>query len=51
MVISFRDFRDEELFVPMEILNKAGIETKVISNKKGLAIGADGGEKLNRERN
>jgi len=44
MVISFRDFRDEELFVPMEILNKAGIEIKVISNKKGLAIGADGGE-------
>ncbi len=44
MIISFKDFRDQELFVPMEILNKAGIKTKIVSNKKGLAIGADGGD-------
>lgn len=44
MVIAFRDFRDAEYFVPKEIFEKAGIEVKTASNKKGIAIGADGGE-------
>lgn len=44
MIISFRDFRDQEYFVPKEILEKGGVEVKTASNKKGLAIGADGGE-------
>jgi len=44
IVIAFRDFRDEEYFVPKEIFKKAGIEVKTASNKKGVAIGADGGE-------
>ncbi len=44
MVIAFRDFRNEEYFVPKEILEKAGAEIKTASNKKGKAIGADGGE-------
>jgi protease I len=44
MIIAFKNFRDEEYFVPKEVLEKAGIEVKTASNKKGLAIGADGGE-------
>ena len=44
MIIAFKDFRDQEYFVPKEILEKAGVEVKTASNKKGLAIGADGGE-------
>lgn len=44
MIIAFRDFRDEEYFVPREILEKARVEVKTASNKKGTAIGADGGE-------
>jgi protease I len=44
MIIAFRNFRDEEYFVPKEILEKAGIEVKTASNKIGTAIGADGGD-------
>lgn len=43
-VIAFKDFRDMEYFIPKEILTKAGIQVKTASNKKGVAIGADGGE-------
>jgi len=44
IIIAFRDFRDEEYFVPKKILEKAGAEIKTISTQEGLAIGADGGE-------
>jgi len=44
MIIAFRDFRDEEYFVPKEILEAAGVEIKTVSNKMGTAIGADGGD-------
>lgn len=44
MIIAFRNFRDVEYFVPKEILEKAGAEVKTASNKKGTAIGADGGD-------
>jgi len=44
IIIAFRGFRDEEYFVPKEILEKGGIEIKTASNQKGTAIGADGGE-------
>lgn len=44
MVIAFRNFRDEEYFVPREILEKAGVQIKTASNKLGKAIGVDGGE-------
>jgi len=44
MIIAFRDFRDEEYFVPKEILEAAGVEIKTASNKTGTAIGADGGD-------
>lgn len=44
MVIAFRDFRDAEYFLPKEILENAGVGIKTASNKKGTAIGADGGD-------
>jgi len=44
IVIAFRDFRDEEYFVPKEILEKAGAQVKTASTKKGMAIGTLGGE-------
>jgi len=44
IVTAFKDFRDEEYFVPKEILEKAGVEVKTASNQKGTARGADGGE-------
>jgi protease I len=43
-VIAFRNFRDPEYFLPKEILENSGIEVKTASNKKGIAIGAEGGE-------
>ncbi len=43
-VIAFRGFKDEECFIPLEILEASGIKVEVASNKKGLAIGAEGGE-------
>lgn len=43
-IIAFEDFRDQEYFVPKEILERGGIEVKTASTKRGLAIGADGGE-------
>ena len=43
-IIAFRDFRDEEYFVPKEILEKAGAQIKTASNKRGMTLGADGGE-------
>jgi len=44
MIIAFRDFRDEEYFVPNKILETAGAEIKTVSTQEGTAIGADGGE-------
>lgn len=44
IVISFKDFRDEEYFVPKKVFESAGAEVVTVSSKKGKAIGADGGE-------
>lgn len=44
MIVAFRNFRDAEYFIPKEILEKAGVEIKTASNKKGVAVGADGGD-------
>jgi protease I len=43
-IISFSDFRDEEYFVPKSLFESAGFEIKTASNKRGTAVGADGGE-------
>lgn len=46
MIIAFRDFKDEEYFIPREILEKAGVEVAVASDKKGMAYGVAGGEAI-----
>jgi len=44
MIIAFRDFRDEEYFVPKEIFETAGAIVTTASTQKGKAVGTDGGE-------
>jgi len=44
MVIAFRDFRDEEYFVPKQTLESAGAIVKTVSTSLGKAIGKLGGE-------
>jgi len=44
MVIAFRNFRDEEYFIPKEILEKAKAEVTTVSTKLGIAIGVNGGD-------
>jgi protease I len=43
MIIAFRDFRDEEYFIPKEIFKQRGAEITTVSNKSGTAIGSNGG--------
>lgn len=43
MIIAFQDFRDEELFIPRSIFIGKGAEVKLVSSKKGEAVGMFGG--------
>ncbi len=43
MVVAFQDFRDEELFIPRSIFLNEGAEVKIVSEKKGEAVGSYGG--------
>lgn len=44
VVIAFRNFQDEEYFVSKEALEEEGIKVVTVSDDKGVAIGANGGE-------
>ncbi len=44
LIIAPKDFRDEEYFLPREILEKEGYKVTTVSTKKGVAIGLFGGE-------
>jgi len=44
MVISFRDFKDIEYFIPRNIFINKKAKVLTVSSKKGIAIGNDGGE-------
>lgn len=44
VIIAFRDFRDEEYFIPKGILDGAGAKITTVSTKPGTAIGANGGD-------
>lgn len=44
MVLAFRDFRDEEYFIPKEILTSAGYFVDTCSSQQGVAVGVSGGE-------
>lgn len=43
-IIAFRNFKDEEYFVPKKILEEAGVKVRTASNKIGMAVGSGGGE-------
>jgi protease I len=43
MIIAQQDFRDEELFIPRSIFLAEGAKVKIVSTKKGKAIGSYGG--------
>ncbi len=44
MVVAFKDFRDEEYFIPKEVLEKDGFFIDTTSTQKGIAVGSQGGE-------
>jgi len=44
IIIAFRNFRDEEYFIPKSIFLKHNFEVTTVSTYKGLAIGGSGGE-------
>jgi len=44
IVIAFRNFRDEEYFIPKEVFEKAGAKVTTFSTAVGTAIGVNGGE-------
>lgn len=43
-IIAFKEFRDEEYFIPKKLLESAGIKTTTASTSKGVAIGKLGGD-------
>lgn len=44
MIVAGKDFKDEEYFVPRQILEEKGTEIKTASNKSGQASGVSGNE-------
>lgn len=44
LIIAFRDFQDEEYFIPKQLLKRAGAEIKTVSSSLGEAVGSLGGE-------
>ena len=44
IIIAFRDFRDEEYFIPKQTLEMAGAQITTVSASLGIAIGKLGGE-------
>lgn len=43
IIIAFQDFRDEECFIPQSIFLTEGATVKIISEKRGEAVGVYGG--------
>ena len=44
MIIAFKDFRDEEYFIPKQVLKVGGSKIITVSSELGKAIGTYGGE-------
>ena len=44
MVVAFKDFQDEEYFVPKKVLEKADFSIDTTSTEKGIAVGSQGGQ-------
>lgn len=44
LIIAFRNFRDEEYFIPRDVFSRTGARVATVSAEKGIAIGVNGGE-------
>ena len=44
LIIGFKNFRDEEYFIPKSIFQENGFKVKTVSTEIGIAVGGDGGE-------
>lgn len=44
MIVAFKNFRDEEYFIPKEMFERAGAKVTTASTAVGTAIGVHGGE-------
>lgn len=44
MIVAYRNFRDEEYFIPLDIFRRKGFEVITASSKTGAALGVLGGE-------
>ncbi len=44
LIIAFKNFRDEEYFIPKGVFEREGFQTKTASTKEGIALGLFGGE-------
>ena len=44
IIIAFRDFRDEEYFIPKQVLEEGGAKVITVSTSQGTAIGSLGGD-------
>lgn len=44
LIVAFRDFRDEEYFLPKEVLQDAKTKVLTVSDDLGVAVGIGGGE-------
>ncbi len=44
IIIAHKNFRDEEYFIPREILEEGGVRVETFSNEEGVAYGSEGGE-------
>ena len=46
MVVAFKDFRDEEYFIPKKVLEQADFSIDTTSTEKGIAVGSQGSEAI-----
>jgi protease I len=46
MVVAFEDFKDEEYFVPKEVMENNGFLIETASTKTGIAVGTEGGDAI-----
>ena len=44
LIIAFKDFRDEEYFIPKQVLKSGGSRITTVSSELGKALGTYGGE-------
>ncbi len=46
MIIAFKEFKDEEYFIPRFVFKKNGHSVTTVSSHRGMAVGVGGGEAI-----